>query len=61
MSELALSTKVIILECRVNADRDTVQLVEQTAKTLNLKVGKHESHEWVQLMHIRNINKEKVS
>lgn len=60
MTHLTESTKVIILECRVNATRDTVHLVEQTAKTLNLKIGEHDSHEWVRLMHLRNINKENI-
>lgn len=60
MSRFATTTKVLILECRVNAERDTVELIEQTARTLNLKVGEHDDQEWVQLMHIRTINKETI-
>jgi hypothetical protein len=52
------STKVIILECRINATRDTVNLVEQVAKALNIDIGERDEREWVQLMHIRNINQE---
>jgi hypothetical protein len=58
MSNLADSTKVIILECRVNMTRDTVELVEQVAKVLDVDIGERDGHEWIQLTHIRNINKE---
>lgn len=61
MTRLNGSTRVLILELRVNAERDTVQLIEQTAKTLDLKVGEHESHEWIRLMHLRHINEEKTN
>lgn len=60
MTLLTSSIKMVILEIHFNSTRDTVALVEQTAKTLNLKVGEHDSHEWIQLTHIRNINKETI-
>jgi hypothetical protein len=56
MTRLANSTKVIILECRINSTRDTVHLVEQVAKVLDVDIGEDERNEWIQLMHIRNIN-----
>ncbi len=59
MTHLTSSTRVLILELRINATRDTVTLVEQVPKVLDVDIGEDEQREWIQLMHIRNINKEK--
>lgn len=58
MTRLADSSKMVILELHINATRDTIHLVEQIAKVLAVDIGEGERNEWVQLMHLRNINKE---
>jgi hypothetical protein len=58
MTHLAASTKMVVLEMHINSERDTVDLVEQVAKVLDVDIGEHEEREWVRLMHLRTINKE---
>ena len=60
MTRLAESTKSVILEMHINSSRDTIQLVEQVAKVLDVDIGEQNEKEWVRLMHIRHINKEKT-
>ena len=56
MTRLTPSTRVLILELRVNSERDTVHLVEQVARVLDVDIGEQDSQEWVQPMHVRKIN-----
>jgi hypothetical protein len=58
MTRLTADTKVIILELRLNESWDTLEVVTNVAKALNIEAGEYEDMEWVRLMHIRNINKE---
>ena len=61
MTRLTDSTKHLVLELHVNDDRNTLQLIEQIAKTLNIASSTKEQVEYVQLMHVRHINKEAVN
>ena len=58
MTRLTQSTKHVILELRVNDTRNTMQLVEGIAKALKIAPHEREQYEYVQLMHVRHINKE---
>lgn len=58
MTLLTASTRIFTLDLRVNDSRDPVDLVEQIARVLDVGSGEQDNHEWIQLMHIRNINKE---
>jgi hypothetical protein len=58
MTRLTAPTKMVMLEMHINSERDMVDIVEQIAKTLDVHIGEHDTHEWVQLMHIRSINRE---
>lgn len=57
MTLLYESIKVITLQCRLSASRDTVHTVEQIAQTLQIEAGEQDSHEYVRLMKLTYINK----
>lgn len=54
--------KLLVVKLAVNADRNTVELVEQIAKCLHIAIGQQEKPlEYIQLTEIRTTNKQEVA
>lgn len=61
MSRLTPNTKHIIFELEVNEDRNTLQLIEAMAKAIYVAPSERQRHEYLQLMHVRDINKQEAT